>query len=127
MSEFKTMLESEQNTLGKWHSRTIQVRETTKMFIAQDGTRFNKATDESQIERGIVGVRKNDSLQFRQNIFLSLVDSEHTKKVMESVEKDVLLLSVERALQNKVLVGNNLTVEKAVRLKEVLVELGFME
>ena len=127
MSEFKTMLESKQNTLGKWHSRKIQVRETPKLLFGQDGTRFNKTTDETLIKKGIVGIRTNDSLRFRQNIFLSLPNSEHSNEVLKEVEKENVKLKVELALQNKVLRGKNLTFEKAVRLKEVLMELGFME
>lgn len=125
MSEFKTFIESRQNTLGRWSTRTIQVRETPKLLLGQDGTRFSKTTDETLIEKGIVGIRKNDSLHFRQNIFLSLPNSEHSNEVLKEVEKENVKLKVELALQN-VLRGNNLTFEKAVRLKEVLVELGFM-
>lgn len=126
MSEFKTFLESRQNTLGKWSTRNIQVRETPKLFLGQDGTRFNKTTDETLIKKGIVGIRKNDSLHFCQNIFLSQLDTEHSNEVIKEAEKERLKLKVEIGLQN-VLKGNNLTFERAVRLKEVLVELGFME
>ena len=122
MSEFKTFIESRQNALGRWSVRTIQVRETAKLFFGQDGRRFKKMTDETLISKGIVGIRTNDSSHFHENIFLSQLDTEHSNEVLKEVEKDRLILNVKFALQNV-----KLTFENAVRLKEVLVELGFME